>query len=254
MSLSDFFEPKIEELPGPKRMKTPEGGEALQFLLSLMSGNLDFPERQVPGMTGDEQAREGLFRSLMAGEGFQDPRTSPLYQGLRDESFAEEQRGAGMMRHRAQLAGGGRTSGAVRAEGDFRADMSRGRQSILGGLFESERERYGPQTQLMAADRLGSRPREVATAQAGAQYQKQFQDLMAPFNLQGPIAQDLMDPIYQPQFYQQPSGWEKLMSIFGGVGGIYNLFNPPKPPKEKGGFQLGFPTIAGYGGGSVGFQ
>jgi hypothetical protein len=187
-----------------------------------MKQPVKYPGVKIPGMSENEAKGQSILGDILAGKSFQDPRTSPLYEGFRRESLAEEEQGADSMRRFSQLGGMTRSTPAMTSEGRYRADMGNKRMTQLGGMYEAERARDNPYTRVAAAKEFGSLPREIETDQAKADYNQKLAELLAPYNLQAPIAQTLLaeKPWYQPQYYQEPSGLQKLMSFLSPIFGL----------------------------------
>jgi len=181
---------------------------------------------------------------ILAGEAFQDPRTSPLYQGLRAESMAQEQAGADQLRRRAQLGGAAMSSGAFGAESRYRQGMANSRLSQLGQLYEAERARDNPYTRMAAASQYGQLPRVLEQAQMAAQYDSQLANIMFPYTEQANVASALMG--HSPNMYQKAgssSGFGSMLPLLGAGGGALA------------GFALGGPlglAIGAVAGSSVG--
>lgn len=217
-----FFSSEEKEAPRPQIMETPWGPQNRNFLSGLIGGQM--PLQQIAGMTGTEQQAQGLLSQLLSGGTFQDPSTSQYYEGFRRASQAEEDRGASTLRRRAQLAGMGSSSPALQSEGRYRSDMANNRMSMLGGLYNQERNRDNPYTRLAAVQQYGSLPRDIQNQQG----QSQFNQAMAPYTYQAPLAQNMLNyqPWYQPQMMSEPSGFAQTMGPIGGVlGGVGNLFS-----------------------------
>ena len=100
-----FFDSETKEAPRPEILETPWGPQARGVLQNLMTQNVRFPTQQIAGMTGTERNAQGVLANLLAGGTFQDPATSTLYRGLRDESRMDEDRAISGLRRRQQLGG-----------------------------------------------------------------------------------------------------------------------------------------------------
>jgi len=150
---------------------------------------------------------------------FQDPRTSPFYEGLRSELARATEEGVGALRRRAQAAGMARSTPAMRAESQLRSTMAEKGTSLLGRLYEQERALHSPLSRLGAAFGYGGLPREVEKERAASEYTKQLQDVEAPYRLQAPLAAKAatIRPYYQPMYVREPSGFEKAMNVAGTV-------------------------------------
>jgi hypothetical protein len=194
------------------------------YLNSLINRNVQTPTRQIAGMSGNEQTSQDILSKILAGETFADPRISPYYQGLRQEINTETEKGVAALNRRGQSAGMYNSTPAARAEGDYRADMSAKTLSILGGLYETERNRDNPYTRLQAGMTYGSLPRQLEQEGMNAGYESSLQDILFPYQYQAPLAQNMLNyqPWYQPQYYQQPSMFSQIAGpagqLAGGVG------------------------------------
>ena len=91
--------------------------------------------------TGVKAGTDELL-SIISGE--HDPRTSPLYKGFRQESLAEEERGVNLLRQGQQLRGAFTGTPGAGQEAKLRRGFSSGRQTLLGGLYETERGKVLP--------------------------------------------------------------------------------------------------------------
>jgi len=226
MGLSDFFSGSVEEMPRPEIMETPWAPQARNFLTRLMNANVQLPTRQVAGMSGAEQQGQSILGNILGGGAFADPRTSPLYAGLRRESMAEEERAANALQRRQQGAGMYNSSTAAGAEGRMRGDFANRRQSLLGSLYESERARDNPYTRLAASAQFGALPRQLEQAGNDAAYQQQMGTTLFPYQQQAALAGQLLNyqPWYQPQVYSEPSMFSQLAGpiggLMGGAGGL----------------------------------
>ncbi|MBW2091397.1 MAG: hypothetical protein JRI34_04630 [Deltaproteobacteria bacterium] len=205
------FGSKIKELPGPDILETPWGPEMRSFLTNLMLA--EYPLQEIPGMTDIEKQAQSVLADVVSGKAFADPRTSPLYAGLRRESRREEEEAAGELRRYSQLAGMGRSSPAAREEGKLRSQFADQRLSLLGSLFETERARDNPYTRMGAVQQYGGLPRQIAGQQALARYQQ----ATAPYNVQSQLAQFMLgyQPWYQKKYRQIPSLFSQIAEPLG---------------------------------------
>ena len=99
----------------------------------------------------------------------------------------------------------------------MRGDMAASRLSMLGQLYNQERERDNPYTRLQAGAFYGALPREIQQQRAQAGYQTQLGNILFPYQNQAQIANQLLgyQPWYQPQFYEEPSTFSKISSAAG---------------------------------------
>jgi len=173
----------------------------------------------------EKWGQSDLLAPFVRGEMFEDPRTSPLYKGLREEMMAEQDKGVRQLRRRANLGGGLFSTPAARTEADYTAQMGRGRESLLGGLYESERQMNSPQARLGALSQYGGMPREIEQAQRDAQYDAIMKRLMSKLQVGGslanlpPIAQDQPQTYIHQLPYEQSGGGSSAGGFMGALGG-----------------------------------
>lgn len=194
--------------------------KGIKQLLGLLGTTPDIPTRQISGMSDVERAGQGQLMDFVSGRAARDPSTSPYYRSMQQASMAEENRGADIMRRRAQLGGGFRSSDAGRAEGLFRTEMANQRLGLLGQMLEQQWARDNPLARAMAASQYGGISRILEQQQQDAVLNALMQQIAFPYQTQAPIAQSLMG--HQPTMYMtQPeqSGFGSLMPLLGGAGG-----------------------------------
>jgi hypothetical protein len=190
-------------------------GNARSNLINLSNQSLNFPIQGTAGMTGTEQGAQSLLAQLLSGGMFEDPATSQYYQGMRGALREEEEGGVNAMRRRSQLAGMGASTGAATGEGKYRSTMSNQRMSLLGGLYNQERNRDNPYTRLEAVSKYGGLPRQIEQQGMNAQWQQQLQNLLAPYQYQAPLWQQAIgnEMWVQPTVTSNPSGFSQLSSM-----------------------------------------
>lgn len=218
-----FFDSSTKTGPAPVIKETPWGPEMRNYLTQLMQGAGEgVPTRTVAGMSEAEIAGMGILKSIMAGDSFADPTTSPAYLGYRRASMAEEDRGASRIRRGAQIAGMGGSGRAAGAEGRYRSDMANNRMSLLGQLFETERNRDNPYTRLNAAMTVGALPRLIEDAGNNSQYDTLMKVLMMPYQEGGKIANSLLNyqPWYTPTEISSPSMFSQIASVAAPIAGM----------------------------------
>jgi len=217
----DYFHGRTTRFPGPDLLQTPTG-QALQGMLwGLINEQPDLPGRN----RFDEMADPVVERYVSGGD-FQDPRTSPLYQGLRDESRAEEERGASSLRRFAQKGGMLRSGPHFTGEGRYRADMAGKRASLLGSLYERERDRNDPARRAATALQFANRQTNLDTLP----YTHRYSVLPA---LAETAARN--ETVYQPQYGQDSSGFEKTMAFAQMAFPFVELMMRPPVPSGGGG-------------------
>lgn len=203
--------------------KMPWAASGRSFLEELMGRNINYPTQEVAGLSQYEQQGMNQLADIMSGKAFRDPTTSPYYQGMRQEIARDTEKGASALRQRQNLGGMFRSGAGVREEGEYRGDMAAKALQILGSLFESESARDNPYTRLQAGMTYGAVPRQIQQQGFDASYNQQLQNLLAPFNLQVPLALQLMgyQPLQQASYQaDDPSGLSSIMSLLGGAAGI----------------------------------
>ena len=180
------------------------------------------PERQVAGMSEAEQATQSILASILGGQAFEDPRTSDLYRGLREESLGEEERGIGALRRRAQMGGMYNSGTSLAEEGRARQGFANDRMSLLGGLYQNERAMDNPYTRLQAGMTAGSLPRLLQQAQQDTTWQNMMDPIQFRYQQIAPIAQALFG--MTPTTYMtapEPSGLSQMAPMLGaGLGGL----------------------------------
>ncbi len=220
-----FFDKSIDTEFAPIRnisKKMPVHSQATGFLQELYGQDVEYPRRKIVGMSQPEEEGQSLLGRILSGQAFADPRTSPAYQGFREESKRVTEEGASAMRHRQNMGGMFRSGTAGKQEGDFRANMGAKELSFLGQLYERERERDNPYTRLMASSKYGALPRLLEQATMDSEYQAALSELLAPYQLQAPLAQTLLgsDPMQTANTFIGPSTadkWQQGMSMGGDV-------------------------------------
>lgn len=142
-----------------------------------------------------------------------DPRTSDLYKGFREESRMEEEAGVSRLRRGAQKGGMFYSGPSMRSEATLRSRAGAARTSMLGGLYERERERKAaavpqlmeggqmPAKQAAIGMQLGGLEREIEQARYQAQYQRIMQRLMWAYQVKMPVAETLFQ--MSPDYYRR---------------------------------------------------
>ena len=221
-----FFSSDKEENPGPVIHETPWGPENRQKIQGLVNADIEYPTRQIAGMSDLEQAGQSILASIVSGASFADPAESAVYKSYRTESEREEERGASQLKRGAQASGMAGSSRAKGVESRYREGMSNQRLGLLGQLYEAERNRDNPYTRLAAASTYGALPRQIEQGRLDAEYSTELQDLLAPYQLQAPLAKDLLNyqPWYQPTFTTSPSAFSQITGAAASIGGLVAPF------------------------------
>lgn len=194
--------------------------KGIKKLLGMLDTTPDIPTRQISGMSDVERAGQGQLMDFVSGRAARDPSTSPYYRSMQQASMAEENRGADIMRRRAQLGGGFRSSDAGRAEGLFRTEMANQRLGLLGQMLEQQWARDNELTRAMAASQYGGISRILEQQQQDAVLSALMQEILFPYQTQAPIAQSLMG--HQPTTYMtggERSGLGSALPLIGAIGG-----------------------------------
>lgn len=214
-----FFDPSSEVLNvAPKVAKGTSAANArlyLNNLLGMYSGG-QFPMQGVAGMSDAEKTGQGILGNIMSGGAFQDPLTSPLWSGLRGQSQTEEADAVGALRHRQNLGGMFRSSPGQRAEGEMRSSFANNRSTMLGSLYERERERDNPYTRLAAVQQYGGLPRQIEQAK----YNAIIEQYLGPLQYIAQLAQQIIgnEMWYNPTVLQGPSMAAEIGGLLGGGG------------------------------------
>jgi len=202
-----FFDTGIEVKDiAPKRAKGTSAASERETLRGIAGMIPEFLRSNFPGMQDINKQMQSVLGDIVSGGAFQDPQTSPLYKGLRQESEREEERGASELRRFSQLGGMMRSQPAMKVEGDYRANMANQRQSLLGGLYETERTRDNPYTRMSAG----------LTGGTGL-----MQQLLYPYLMQSGLLQQMIgnEMWYNPTAITSPSMAGQVGSLMGGAGG-----------------------------------
>jgi len=250
---------------GVSLLEIPGAGDPIDFLKQLMEREAPLqntPTQQIAGMSANEQTTQNLLAKYLSGSGdvtqsdpyklgmgelsktlggeFYDPRTSDFWKGFREQSQMEQAEGTEDIRRRGQLGGGLFSTGVAREETKYQAGKEAERTSMLGSLYEKERDRKtnavgqalgyaelgerGATSRLELGSRIGSLPREIENQKYQAAFNaaqqksenKYAQDLF-PYNAQAGIAQQLM-----PQWLVGDSGELDMNKISSQVTQIMN--------------------------------
>lgn len=235
---------------------TPESKKAREYLMPLLDNDLNFPTRVIPGMTDlEKQAQTMIAGWLNSGtpagytaatnqltktvEGGYDPYNSDEYKGYRDASKIEENNMVNSLRRSLQIQGMNASSPEIRKEGQARRGYSADRMSMLGSLYNRERDRQVGAAPVLAgvtdarerltADKatvgaaMGAIPREIETAQEQAIFDAIMKTLLAPYNEKLNVASTILgEPraVYDPGV-QSPSLFSQIMGPVSMLGAGY---------------------------------
>jgi len=215
-----FWDTQVETLNQPPKIaKGSKSGAARGYLNKLLGTDFAYPKRDIAGMTDIEQEGQSILENLAKGGGFQDPQTGQYWQGLRREMDREEEEGASALSHRFRNL---MSSPAMGEMADYRADMANKKMTVLGQLYEQERQRDNPYTRLAAVNQYGSLPRQLEQQEFDAQYAQHLQDLLAPFNLYTPLAQQMIgnEMWYNQTNITSPSMAGQVGSLMSSTGDL----------------------------------
>lgn len=236
--LGDIFGGGSSDSGGWEKVpSTKEQDAARAFLQSLYQNNIQFPTRNVPGLSDLEQQAQSLIQNYIGqgtpagvtqaiGElsktvaGGYNPETSAEYQGYRTTSQLEENAAVNALRRRLQLGGLPASTPALSQEGTVRQGYSGMRLQKLGDLIQQARNQQlaatiplaslstqvanQPLQYAQAAESFGAIPRGIETEQDQATWEALMNTLLAPYTYQaGPAGTILNEPRYtyinQPQ-------------------------------------------------------
>jgi len=232
-------DPKLEIIPQSKASKT---GQA--YLQELLGTTPNVPTHGVAELTPIQMLIQKMLPGyldkvnqagdLASGEYSDilsdkyDPRTSPYYEGLRQEAERLQTEGVTGLRQRAELGGMAKSSNAAVSEGSFINQSNSALLTELGRLMETERGR-----KLLAAEgiqgaeakRLGNvaavggiaeEARSIEQQRADALYNQALMQMMFPYQYQANIANSLLN--YKPDYAVTGGGMTDLgfgTAVFG---------------------------------------
>jgi hypothetical protein len=249
-----IFEGGYNEYPRPFIMETDQQRAGSDFLQGLMKQKITSPRMKYAGATTAETTAQNGLMDILGGKAFQDPTKSLTYKGLRDTMKLDYEDSLSDLNRSTGSGGMMRSSGAARARADLSARTNANNATVLGQLFDAERNRDNEYTRMEAGMKYGGFNRELADKQAKADFDADMFDTLAPYEYQAPIAQDQENyaPWYQPQLQETPSYFEDFANVlqtlmpfvqmaFPGASGL----KQPKPKSTLGSDLIGF-------GGSLG--
>jgi hypothetical protein len=244
---SDSKSIDFEKIPS-----TPEQDRARNWLESQYNRNLNFPTRDVTGLTPFQQELQDYVRGSMSGmqnnynlargeiqdtlKGNYDPRDSDYWRGFRQEANRLKEEAQTDVRQRSQLGGMLKSSpsAGIEAESNQRYDSAILQE--LGKLVENERRRRlnaaGMAGQVdsqhlsnvSGANQIADQQRQIEQARNNAVYESALQEILAPYNYQAQLALSLLNEQRYVGIEQtNPSTYSKIKQglDFGGtVAGI----------------------------------
>ena len=191
----------------------------------MKQGTPDIPAQEIAPMTGYEEQGLGWLSNILSGGAFEDPSQSTYWKGLRDAMKTEEAEGVAGLRRDSQSYGQLNSSDSGRAEADYRSKMSANRMQVLGGLYNTERERDNPYTRLSAGMQYGSLPRQLEQAGNDAGYNALMQKLNFPYQTLAPLSNYFLG--VGPQTTVMPGQASGLQDAAAQFQAFSSLF--PKP-------------------------
>lgn len=235
----------------------------IQSQLPALFGNIN---------QGGQQAMD-YYGDVLSGD--YDPRTSPYYEGLRQESERLQGQGVTSLRQRAEMGGMLQSSNAAAQEGQFINQSNAALLRELGGLYETERGRQGQAAEgiqraggqqvqnIAAVGGVADQQRIIEQAQQDALYQQLIMQILFPYQYQAQLAQALMG---MPGGVQVTGGGLTDLSqglILGGTvagavmnpaGGAAAMTQTPQTAPSMGAAgnpysSMGQYQMGGYGGG-----
>lgn len=257
-----FAKGSYEEGDSPELLTTHYSEPSMDWLMNLVEKDVTLPTVDIPGLSDQEKKLVSFgssiiekmmakgspeaydiginkIKSILGGE--YDPRTSPYYEGLKEESARIEEKGISGIRQRSQLGGMLYSEPAMGAEAEYSGMMGTGLTKELGRLYEGDVNRQAsmiPQLlnyagfesnlpgqkieTLKSFAPMAGQERDIQTKQNLADWEVATNQQLFPFQYQAPIAQYTADwgNWYQPQQYYQPG----LMDYLGGIGSVLGLF------------------------------
>jgi len=200
---------------------TPEQTAARNWLQDLYQQDFQAPLQGVAGLTPTEQniqddvsrfltesgrdysAASNYYRDVLSG-GY-DPRTSPAYEGFRQEANALRARSQQEIARAAQKAGMSRSTPVTGIQGRTGAEYDSAILRALGDLYERERDRQTGAAAALPALRsqeintmsqsaaLAAEERAVEQNRLNALYEQAMHNLLAPYTYQANIASSLLN-------------------------------------------------------------
>jgi hypothetical protein len=209
-------DPKLEIIPQTKASKTGQ-----DYLRTLLKTQPTVPTQGIAELTPLQQMIQqmlpgyldkvnqagdlasGEYSDILSGE--YDPRTSPYYEGLRQEAERLQAEGVTGLRQRAELGGMMKGSNAAVAEGSFINQSNSALLTELGRLLETERGRkllaaegiQGAESQRLrnvaAVGGIAEEARSIEQQRADALYNQALMQMLFPYQYQANIANSLLN-------------------------------------------------------------
>lgn len=246
--MSLFKPTKAKEKLNPRTAESNFGGSYL--MNDLNWGNQEYPERQIAGMTGNEQdVQNQIYKQAMdGGKGYQmamdhygdtmagnyDPRTSDYYQGYRNEMEDMRNDSNATLKRRSQMGGMANSTPAYGMEADNNRRIDNAIMRELGGMYENERGRMDNAamnannvdnqrfSRNLQADVALAKERVIEQMRYDELYERAYEELMHQYNVLAPIAGQMMN--YSPGTWSREGGlsdWDTAMGVTSDVMGVY---------------------------------
>jgi len=232
-------------------------GDVLQKYLPGYEPGKEYTGQRTAGMTPAEQQSMALLMKYMsspsAGElsklggeqltktlqGGYDPRTSPQYEGMRQEMNLMKERDIDAARRAGAARGSYNASGSLREENDVRSSYGASINRILGDLYGQERQRMfeaAPMAQnyeqglqgqalqqIQAGQQFGAIPRLIEQSDMEAKYQDFLRKQGEYGNVPG-MGQNLLNSsinygMKEIPMPREPSAFERIFSAAAPIAG-----------------------------------
>ena len=248
-------EPELLEIPGAEGLSV----DYFTNLMNYQAPTQNIPTLQVAGLTGTEQMVQNMLKGYLEtspteskayqlgmgelektlGGEYYDPRSSEFWQGYRELSEMEQEKGVADIRRRGQLGGGLYAEPGMRTEAEYIRGMGAERTMQLGQMYEKERDRMtnavaqalgyagfeesGMTNRLQLGSTIGAIPRMIEQMRNQATYEQKLGQEQADWQreLLGLATRTGAAEKLMPQWYvdqSQPS--DPLGSILGLIGTI----------------------------------
>lgn len=205
------------------------------YLESLASANVQFPERDIAGLSDFEQQIQSVLPQLM--ETLQalpanlltdiEPTETDLYKGVRSEAKILKNEAISDVKRQKNIGGGFHGSSSNRAVGDVSAKSNAAIMQFLGNLALQLQDRKDRNTMAAATlpiqgagdiQQLAQIPRGISQAKDDAGYESRVNTMTFPYQFQAPIASGIIE---EPRFYYKGKSKSGLGGILGGLGASY---------------------------------
>lgn len=227
MGLGDLFSSSTDvDYLKPKVLPETDAQWARELMKQLAQKGINMPLQGTAGMSGNEQTSQNILAKILAGGTFEDPNTSQLYQGLRDEIDYNTRKDITDLNVMAQKSGMVRSGPYLNRRWEKNNLASAQKNTLLGSLYNAERERDNPYTRLQAGMTYGGLPRQLEQQQMNSLYTQQMGNTLAPYQLQAPLWQQAIgnEMWISPTVTSKPSGFSQFASVAGPVTQLLGSF------------------------------